>query len=150
MHPSKLLSKLLLSVVPVLFTAVPAAAEAPVGPRGYTVTIVSATIAPRKPDGRAWDVGDGAPDVVAEVKVVGAGSGAVRTTRADNTTSPTWNQSGTVSINKGDRLAVLVVDKDAAADDEIDRLEVMFVAPGRQTLQGISATSIVFEVAELK
>ncbi|MCC6551407.1 MAG: hypothetical protein IT372_00100 [Polyangiaceae bacterium] len=124
--------------------------RADVGPQPYTLTVVSATVAPRKRDGKGWDVGDGAPDVVVEVRVIGAGNGSVRTSRADDTTSPTWNESGLVTINKGDRLVAVVVDKDVIEDDPIGTIEQQFTKAGRLTLSGTSVTSLILDVTPTK
>jgi C2 domain-containing protein len=111
-----------------------ASAELPLGPQPYTITITSANIAPSKPNGLPWDAGDDPPDVVATVSVKGAGTGVVRTSKKDNTTAPFWGESGQLTINRGDRVVVTLVDKDALADDTIATFEIDFSGPGQQRL----------------
>ncbi|MBK8257745.1 MAG: hypothetical protein IPK82_34385 [Polyangiaceae bacterium] len=105
-----------------------------VGAQPYTITIISADIAPSKPDGRGWDVGNGPPDPVVTVTVRGAGSGTVRSSKLQDTTSPNWRESGQVTINRGDHLSVSIVDKDLAADDPIASWDIEFLRPGQQRL----------------
>lgn len=125
---------------------------APVGPRSYKLTIVSANLAPSKPDGTAWDADNSAPDCVVTISVRGAGKGTVQTTKAQNNTSPAWNQQGTVTINRGDTLAVSIVDKDAISDDPIASWSSVFNGPGRQTLQDVShgVNALVFDIAAVE
>jgi hypothetical protein len=121
-----------------------------VGPKAYTVAIVSADIAPSKPDGRPWDVGDGPPDPVVTVSVQGVGSGTVRSSKVENSTSPKWGQVGRLTLNRGDRLSVTVVDKDLTDDDLVASWDVEFKGPGKQQLKGTSVNSLVLEIAAAK
>jgi len=119
----------------------------PDGPQPYTLTVVSANIAPSKANGDGWDAGDGPPDPVATVLVAGAGSGRVHTSKAENATAPTWDQSARVTLNKGDKLEATLVDKDVASDDPIGRAEMTFTKPGRFTLTGGSINALVVTIA---
>lgn len=113
---------------------------------------MSANLAPSKPDGTAWDADNSAPDCVVTISVRGAGKGTVQTTKAQNNTSPAWNQQGTVTINRGDTLAVSIVDKDAISDDPIASWSSVFNGPGRQTLQDVShgVNALVFDIAAVE
>jgi hypothetical protein len=107
--------------------------KAAIGPQPYTIEIVSADIAPAKPNGTAWDgLGDG-PDVFVDVSVRGAGTGNVRSTVIKNSTHPEWKEKGRVTINVGDSLAVIVTDKDAVNDDRFATFDERFDRPRRYT-----------------
>lgn len=120
------------------------------GPKRYTLTIVSADVAPSKPDGKPWDAGNGAPDLVVSVRVDGAGAGTVTSSKAENKTTHTWNQSGSVTINRGDRLVVNVIDKDAFADDFVATIAHQFTKPGKVTLSGKAVNSLVLDIKAAK
>ncbi|WP_420814236.1 hypothetical protein [Polyangium fumosum] len=127
----------------------PARAEEPVGPQPYTITIISADLVPSKPDGRPWDAGDGPPDPVVVVSVKGAGTGAVRTTKKQDSIAPTWRESGQVTINRGDHLSISIIDKDLADDDFIAGWDMEFTRPGRQRLTDPthSVNELIFDIA---
>ena len=86
--------------------------------RVYTITVLGATIPPKKPDGSAWDPAGGAPDPFAIVtlndKVIG------RTSVAKDTFSASWLQAmSPVAVPAGSVLKLDLRDKDAASDDAI-------------------------------
>jgi hypothetical protein len=121
-----------------------------VGPKPYSITIVSADIAPSKPDGRPWDTGDGPPDPVVTITVQGVGSGTMRSSKIQDATAPKWGQVGNMTINRGDRLNIALVDKDLAEDDLIASWDLEFTGPGKKQLKGTSVNSLVIEIALTK
>lgn len=117
--------------------------------QAYVLTIVSADLAPSKPNGQPWDADNSGPDTVVTVTVDGAGKGNVQTSKIQDSTSPHWDQRGQVTINRGDRLKVSIVDKDLVADDPIASWDFEFTATGKRKLtdpaRGVNA--LVIDVA---
>jgi hypothetical protein len=105
---------------------------------------VSAEIESSKPDGAPWDSDGSAPDPYATVTVVGAGSGVVRSSKLKDSSAPTWNESGTVAINRGDTVRATIYDKDVLGDDLIEAWAFTFAGPGTKKLPGGTSLTLKF------
>lgn len=112
----------------------PSIPEPAIGAQPYKITIISANLAPSKPDGRAWDVGNGPPDAVVSVAVKGVGTGHFSTSKKQDSTAPVWREAGQVTLNRGDHLSISIIDKDLADDDPIASWDLEFLRPGHQRL----------------
>ena len=98
----------------------------------YRLTIVSAQIAPRKPNGKKWDVWGTADPYV---KVLVNGRLECETSYLKDTISPEWNHKCTIRFKKGDTLEIQIYDKDLRYDDFIGGIRDNKIAVGEFELE---------------
>jgi hypothetical protein len=85
-------------------------------PGYYNVTVLSATVARRKRNGRPWDAFRGRPDPVASIQI---GRYRIRTSVEKNSFSPSWNKTVRMYLTGNEDLRYLIYDKDFSRSDRI-------------------------------
>jgi len=85
--------------------------------KAWKITVVSAKFAEKKDDGTDWDVPGGLPDPVVSLYHNDTENPFFATSEKEDTLTPAWNESTTVTLNKFDKFYVGVWDIDLSEDD---------------------------------
>lgn len=107
--------------------AEPQAAAGSHAPRSADLVVRTVLVTGRKADGRAWDVGNGLPDLKVRVERLGPPGGSATTPPVFDTTFAVINAK-TIRVSEGDTIRVTVLDQDIAADDMVGTYEKTITA----------------------
>lgn len=114
------------------------------------MVVVSAVIAPRKSNGKAWDMGKGAPDPLVRCLVPAAAGGwktVGESVPLKDNLQPVWRLAVKDGLRAGTRVKFEVYDKDGVSNDVVGTVVVSLPAkPGTYEASGGAITRLVYQV----